>query len=181
MNNEYLDIVDGNNEKTGKRELRSLVHSTGLLHRTVHVYVFKRVNSTIYFLVHLRAKNKDLNPNKWDTRFGGHIKSGEDVASAVVNEIKEEIGLDIDKNELTEGSWVRGGRYPNCEFVKIFYLEYTRNLKNLKFNDGEVQKVKWFQAADIIKELGTNPEDWSASKDGFEKAYSEVPPGGGKA
>ena len=76
MEKEYLDLVDENNNLTGEKELRSVVHSTGLWHRTVHIYFFRKINNIFEFLVHLRSKDKDLRPNCWDTRFGGHIKAG---------------------------------------------------------------------------------------------------------
>lgn len=95
MSNEYLDIVDENNNPTGKKRLRSEVHTLGLWHRTVHIYFFRERNGGIEFLVHLRAKNKDLNPNKWDTRFGGHIRAGEKLEDTVIKEVHEELGLQI--------------------------------------------------------------------------------------
>jgi len=76
MPEEYLEIVNENNDLISRVEPRSFVHSTGLWYRTVHIYFFRKSNKKIEFLVHLRAKTKDLNPNKWDARFGGHIKSG---------------------------------------------------------------------------------------------------------
>ncbi len=168
MADEYLDIVDEQNKLTGGKELRSVAHSTGLWHRVVHVYFFRKVNKTIEFLVHLRSKNKDLSPNCWDTRFGGHIKAGESVEAAVVNEIKEEVGLQVDFSRLTEGEWHTGGTYPNREFQKAYYLEYNEPIENLTFNDGEVQEVKWVLAEDILRSITENPKTWATKKEVFE-------------
>ncbi len=167
MADEYLDIVDESNTLTGKKELRSVVHATGLWHRTVHVYLFRNTKSGIDFLIHLRSKFKDGAPNCWDTRFGGHIKSGEDVERGCVNEIKEELGLDIIFSDLIEGEWRRSDSYPNCEFSKSYYLKYDNPVEELSFNDGEVQEVKWLSESGIIDSM-EKERNWAASREGFE-------------
>lgn len=169
MADEYLDLVDEENNLTGKNELRSIVHSTGLWHRTVHIYLFRKINNNIEFLVHLRSKNKDLHPNCWDTRFGGHIKSGENIENGVTNEIKEELGINLNPSKLIEGEFRKSDKYPNREFSKIYYLEYSKPLANLTFNDGEVQEVKWLSKEDIPNSIDQSPEKWSGSKVGFEE------------
>ncbi|MCE9549073.1 NUDIX domain-containing protein [Candidatus Nomurabacteria bacterium] len=171
MADEYLDLVDEENNLTGKNEARSIVHSTGLWHRTVHIYLFRKAESGFEFLVHLRAKDKDLSPNCWDTRFGGHIKSGESIEDGVMKEIKEELGIDINLLKLIEGQWRKRDNYPNREFSKVYYLEYNEPLENLSFNDGEVQEIKWLSVEGILNGIGQEPEKWSGSKEGFESVY----------
>lgn len=168
MADEYLDIVDEQNKLTGGKELRSVTHATGLWHRVVHVYFFRKINNSIEFVVHLRSKNKELAPNCWDTRFGGHVKSGESIETAVMNEIQEEVGLKIDFSKLTEGEWHTGGRYPNQEFQKPYFLEYNETLENLSFNDGEVEEVKWLSSEKIIDSLMNDPKSWTTKKETFE-------------
>lgn len=166
MLEEYLDIVDENNNPTGESKPRSLVHSTGLWHRTAHIYFFRRTDNTIELLVHLRAKTKDLHPNRWDTRFGGHIKAGEDIEQSVIDEIKEELGLNVSLRDLIEGEWIKRKRdYPNNEFSKVYYFEFKENLKDLRFDDGEVQRVKWLSIEEIKKSMGKEPNMWSGKSD----------------
>src|SRR3989338_1296834 len=112
---EYFDIVDENNQQTGEKRLRFEAHTLGLWHRTVHIYFFRQKDNQIEFLVHLRSKYKDLHPNCWDTRFGGHLKSGETIEKTVINEIKEELGLEIDLNSLIKGSVHKRDKKTNRE------------------------------------------------------------------
>lgn len=163
---EYFDMVDENNIPVGKKVLRSEAHAQGLWHRTVHIYLF-RVTDDIEFLVHLRAKTKDLNPNKWDTRFGGHLKSGESIDEAVASELQDEIGLVLDPSNLIQGEILKRDKYPNREFTNVYYYRFQNEISNLKFNDGEVQEVKWMKSSDIIKSLTGKREMWSASKNGL--------------
>ncbi len=168
---EYLDLVDENNKLTGKNELRSVIHSTGLWHRTVHIYIFKEVEGEIYFLVHLRAKDKDLKPNCWDTRFGGHIKSGESVEEGINNELREELGLELEKSNLIEGKIYKRDHNPNREFTHSFYHRFNGDISTLKFNDGEVQEIKWMKASDVIDSMNKQPEIWSATIPGFTEVF----------
>ena len=167
MPDEYLDVVSENNELIGKKELRSKIHLEGIWHRTVHVYLFRKKDNVIEFLVHLRSPLKDLNPNKWDTRFGGHIKSGLSLEEAVKAEVKEEIGLEVSQQKLYEGEWYKRDKFPNREFSKVYFLEFNDDVSTLKFNDGEVQEVRWLRAEKIKDSLTKSPQDWSTSLRGF--------------
>lgn len=164
---EYLDIVDKNNVLTGEKKLRSEIHSQGLWHRTVHIYLFKIIENDVYFLVHLRAKNKDLHPNCWDTRFGGHIKSGGSIEDGIKSELMEEVGLELEQSSLIQGEVYKRDHNPNREFTHSFYYRFDGDIATLKFNDGEVQKIKWMESEDIIKSMTEEPEIWSGGMKGF--------------
>jgi isopentenyldiphosphate isomerase len=166
MKNEYLDIVDENNQLIGKKT-RKEAHSFGLWHRTVHIYYYILKNDNYYFLVHLRSKLKDLNPNKWDTRFGGHLKSGEKVEDALLNELEEEIGIRANLNNFITGPVCKTENYPNNEFNYIFYYKGQEDISGLKFKDNEVQRVRWMSAEEIIESFKNNPKDWSSKLDEF--------------
>jgi isopentenyl-diphosphate delta-isomerase len=167
MSEEYFDITDENNNPTGKTALRSEAHTKGFWHRTVHIYLFRQNEENLEFLVHLRSKNKDLHPNNWDTRFGGHLKSGDSVEQALRSELQEEIGLVSEDKNLIKGEVVKAENFPNNEFTYIYYYDFTGNNSELKFNDGEVQDIKWMKADDIIDSMEHNADIWSGSKRGF--------------
>ncbi|NCD01007.1 NUDIX domain-containing protein [bacterium] len=171
MKKEYISIVDENNNLIGEKKERKEVHSFGLWHRVVHIYYFMKKNNKYYFLCHLRSKEKDLSPNKWDTRFGGHVQSGESIEKAVVEELKEEIGLNSKFNEYIEGEIFKKENYPNNEFAYVFYYKGSEDVSNLKFQDNEVQKVKWFLAEDIIKNIKNDKKKWAGGVDDFKTIY----------
>lgn len=169
-----MDIVDDNNQLTGGSLPRSVVHKNGQLHRAVHIYVFRQKQSNIELLVHLRSEQKDLNPGRWDTRFGGHIRQGQTQDQAVQSEINDEIGLKIQTSDLLEGNWEKGGRHPNNEFNKLYYLEFKGDVNDLRFNDGEVQKVKWMDPLDIREAVRKEPDKWSGSLGRLELAINQL-------
>ncbi|MDO8529764.1 MAG: NUDIX domain-containing protein [bacterium] len=167
MPEEIIDIVDENNELTGETALRSKIHAEGVWHQTVHIYLFRKNNNEMEFLVHLRSPFKDLSPNCWDTRFGGHIKSGLTLEEGAKTELEEEIGLNADGYKLIEGEWRKRNMMPNREFTKTYFLEYLDNMSDLKFNDGEVQEIKWMSIQEIKDSMIKNPKEWSGSIKGF--------------
>ncbi|MFH1760359.1 MAG: NUDIX domain-containing protein [bacterium] len=88
-NEEWSDIVDQKGNVISKAP-RSMCHSNpSLLHPVVHLQVF---NEQGELYLQKRSVSKDIQPGKWDTAVGGHIKSGEDIESALLREICEELG-----------------------------------------------------------------------------------------
>lgn len=169
---ELFDLVNENNEATGKTITRKEAHQTGAWHRTVHIYLY-RFNPEIQLLVHLRSKSKDLCPNMWDTRFGGHLKAGETVEDCVSNELKEEVGLTLDQSKLIAGDIYQSGEYPNREFSYQFYYHFTDDTSSLVFNDGEVQDVRWLTLTEIENEMKLSPDKWSGKRI-FEKIQRDL-------
>jgi len=70
---------------------RSACHGNPLLlHRTAHVVVFSTSGQV---LLQKRSRHKDIQPGKWDTAVGGHLKPGESFEQAARREMQEELGL----------------------------------------------------------------------------------------
>lgn len=172
MAEEFLDIVNENNELSGESASRSKIHAEGIWHRTVHIFVFRKYKEQVEFLVHLRAAFKDKHPNKWATSFGGHIKSGLSVEDGVRAELEEEIGIDVEFEKLRGGYWHKRDKNPNREFSKSYCLEYDGKLEDLKFNDEEVQTVKWLSFSEIMESIQKNPEKWAGSGKGIVYAFN---------
>ena len=166
---EKLDILDESGNPTGETEKRSIIHSSGLWHRVVHIYLYRKINKTTELLVHLRAKTKDLHPNTWDTRFGGHVKAGDSLDTAVKKELLEEIGLQINSHKITLGPTYKKLNFPNNEFVTAFFYEFDGDIKELSFKDQEVQQVKWMSVEDITTSMNTETKIWASSKSRFNK------------
>lgn len=131
-----------------------------------HIFLQKK-NKTLEILVHLRSKFKDQDPDKWDTRFGGHLNSGKSIEETLIKEIKEETGLQINFSNLLKGVTVKYNGGKNKEFFSIYYYNFLGNKEELSFDDGEVQEVKWMSEVEIIQSMDKNPEKWAAKKYGF--------------
>lgn len=82
---EYLDVVDENNNLTGKIEERNIIHEKGIWHREVAVWI---MNEQGKILLQKRASTKKQEPNKWAI-CAGHIDAGETVENAILRELEK--------------------------------------------------------------------------------------------
>lgn len=160
---EFLDIVDENGDLTGAKELRSVVHEKGLWHRVAVAYFF-RGNATdkIELLVHLRSEFKEQNPNRWAIRFGGHVEAGSTPEETIIKEIKEEIGISVNFEDLLIGKVSSYNVENNKEFGYQYFYNFLGNVNDLHFSDGEVQAVKWMSLDEIEKSMIDQPELWAS-------------------
>ena len=78
MTEEYLDIVDENDNVIGK-DTRKAVHANYMIHRGVHIFV---VNSHGQILIQKRSMNKDYYPGYFDISVGAQVSSGESYEEA---------------------------------------------------------------------------------------------------
>jgi len=93
---ELVDVYDENNEPTGQVTDRWNAVLNGLWRRTVSCWI---MNEKGEILLQKRSKNKKRNPGRW-AKTGGQVDSGEDVQTAIIREVKEELGIDVPKNQV---------------------------------------------------------------------------------
>lgn len=167
MTAELFDIVDENNKPLNITKERFLVHKDGDWHNGVHIYV---LNDNDEFLVHLRSPHKDLQPNCWDTRFGGHVEAGDTIENTAVKELQEEIGIKVKFEELKKGEVYKWDGKTNREFNHAYYYKFRKG-DVIKFNDSEVVEVKWMSVEAIIKSIENNPNEWASRIPTFKRVY----------
>ncbi len=93
---EILEFVDINDNVLGTLS-RKEIHMKGLYHRAVHVFVFNLVGE-IY--VQRRSSIKDRFPDRLDSSAAGHVGPGESYEDTAVRELKEELGIDSQVEEV---------------------------------------------------------------------------------
>ena len=163
---EFLDIYDKKNNPLGETKKRSEVHRDGDWHRTSHIYL---VNNQGQFLVHLRSPLKDIKPNCWDTRFGGHVTAGKTYQETALEETKQELGLKVQASDLRLGPLVRQDDKTNKEFSQSYFYFFNDSISKLHFDDNEVVKVKWMSQDEIIKAMSKEPDRWAGAVEQFKE------------
>jgi len=93
---ELIDVIDDAGRTIGVAT-RAEMRAQRLPHRCVYVLVF---NSRGELFVHLRTATKDIFPSHWDVAVGGVLVAGESFDEGVRREVREELGLELDTEEL---------------------------------------------------------------------------------
>lgn len=163
---EYFDVLNEKGEYTGKVESRDVCHKEGLWHKAVAVFV---VNSKGQVLLQKRSAKKKMWPNMWDITAGGHVDSGEFGFESIIREIKEELGIDIDKKDITFiGSSLssnKKGDVINNHLNEYYIVSKDVDETKLILQEDEVSEVKWMDKDEIVKRV-LNKYDGITDKEG---------------
>ena len=138
---ELIEVIDDNGNFTGEVVDIKELHDRNLLHHEIVVCI---VNDNREVLLQKRSANKRYNANKWAV-LAGHVDAKESLEDAALREIKEELGVSVQKRELIP--------------LGIHNLTYYYFVKsNLKEDDFVLQKeelsaVKWVPINEVITRI----------------------------
>ena len=156
MAKEMIDEYNQRGEKLGVID-KDEAHSKGLWHKSVHVWI---LNSNNEILLQYRCADKKLYPDTWDCSFAGHISAGETSIDAVLREGKEELGIDVDLNNLnyilTNREHLSYDDIDSNEFVDIYLLRQDVELDNIVFQEEEVSDAKYVSIEEFFNLMSSN-------------------------
>lgn len=144
--NELFPIVNEDGEVIGCMTRGEAHCGTKILHPVVHLHVF---NSEGELFLQKRPSWKDIQPGKWDTATGGHIDYGEDVASALRREVREELGI-TNFEPVSLGHYVFESRFEK-ELVYVFKTVYDGLVIP---NADELDGGRFWTENDILANIG---------------------------
>ena len=143
---EFIDIVDENDNLTGEIKDRDFVHNNNLYHRHVSCFILNKKGEV---LLQRRSITKKKNPGIW-SKTGGHVDTGETVIDALKREVKEEIGLEMDDNNIF---FMNKFKSTNPNYFSYGYIYITDNkISDYKLQLDEVDKVEYFKIEDLENE-----------------------------
>lgn len=174
---EYFDVLNECGEFTGKVETRDNCHKQGLWHRANYGFIFNK-NGDV--LSQKRSKTKKLWPDLWDITAGGHVLAGEFGYEALIREVKEELGIDIEQKDLLylvgSTSVNVKGDIINKHFNECFIINKDVDISKIKLQEEEVSEIKWFTKEEILNRINNNYEGitdktgpWNFLKKYYEK------------
>ena len=134
-NMELLDVLDENGNPTGEVESREEIYRKGLWHRSSHIWI---INDDKELLVQKRNPNKKTFPNLWAISVAGHVDSGESSRETAVRELKEEVNLDVNGDELEYLFNIKRIQPYNDSYLRVFDDVYLLN-KNIDIDQTKLQ------------------------------------------
>ncbi len=158
---EYTQIVDRKDNIIGKK-LRSEITKDDI-YRVSSLWVF---NQNRELLIAQRPMWKKNDPGKWSESAVGTLEVGETYQSNLVKEAKEELGLDLNENELV----FVGKEFFESSKNKLFGAMYAVILSNtpkLELNSHEVPNIEWISNDKIKDELSEADNRFVGSFDNF--------------
>jgi isopentenyldiphosphate isomerase len=96
---ELLTIYDENLKEIGDMP-RDEIHKRGLKHKVVHCWIIEKEVNDVFIYFQQRSYGKSDFPGMYDIACAGHIDAGEEAENAMLRELKEEVGLKINKGDL---------------------------------------------------------------------------------
>lgn len=142
---EERDLYNSNLEKTNKTYFKGDKIPDGYYPMVVMIAI---ENSNGEFLMQKRSENKG---GDWGVT-GGHPKKGETPIEGIVTEVKEELGIDINPNEVIEFNSGCDGK--DC--YRMYYIKKDINLNDITIQEEELTEVKYFSMKELEEMVNNN-------------------------
>ncbi|MCA9076230.1 MAG: NUDIX domain-containing protein [Planctomycetaceae bacterium] len=148
---EIFDVCDADDNVIGQAT-RADVHANGLLHRAVHMWVFR---SDGRMLLHFRSSTKDEYPHCYTSSASGHVDAGESYDTAAVRELREELGLEASLEYLIK---LPAGPDTANEHTVLYRCETDATPTP---DPGEIERIEWRTIDEIATMIDANPEQFT--------------------
>ena len=142
---ELVQVLTEDGKLTGNCIDKLKAHKEGICHGISAVGL---INSDGKLLLQKRLSTKKLEPSKWDYSSAGHIDLNENSEDAIIRETYEELGIVIDKKELTliDTFLVKvkltDEVYIN-HFTYLYIVKKDIDINEFKINKKEISMVKY--------------------------------------
>ena len=136
---ELLEYYDEKNEELIGIEERDYIHKNNLWHREVAVWVRNEKNQV---LIQRRSSNKKQAPNKLSIT-AGHVDVNEEVQDAAIREVREEIGLEINKEDLIFLDVYKNEQFENMCYQYTYLVKTNCKIEEFTIQEDEVSELMY--------------------------------------
>jgi len=156
MSDEYVILVDENDNPIGSEEKVRCHLPNGKLHRAFTALLFDKNGRLV---LTRRAKEKMLWPKDWDGTVASHPREGETYTSSAERRMPEEVGISCKMDYLMKFEYHVpykniGSENEICGTLIGIVDESTK----FKMIEGEIDEIKWISASELLSEIKNNPK-----------------------
>ena len=153
---EYVILVDGNDNPIGSEEKVKCHLPNGKLHRAFTALLFDKKGRLV---LTKRAKEKMLWPEDWDGTVASHPREGETYISSAERRMPEELGVSCKMDYLMKFEYHVpykdvGSENEICGTLIGIVDESTK----FKIVEDEIDEIKWVSVNELISEIKNNPK-----------------------
>lgn len=134
---EFVDVLDEYGNKTGIVKKHSEAKKDKNYTLAVHIWI---QNSQGEILLQKRSLKKHTYPSMWDIT-GGKVRAFESGIEAIIREVKEELGIDVEASELEYVLRFPAQQNSKPMFLDVYLLEKDIKLESLTLQEEEVEDV----------------------------------------
>lgn len=154
---EFVILVDKDDNEIGTCE-KIDAHKKGLLHRAFSILIF---NSAGQMLIQKRAQNKYHCPGLWSNACCSHPRPGENLLSAAIRRLNEELGIVCDLRH--SDSFIYRTEFSNglVEY-ELDHVFIGQSDSTPVLNKNEVEEFKWIYLEDLKTDVLDHPEKYTS-------------------
>ena len=153
---EYVILVDKNDNKIGLEEKVKCHLPNGKLHRAFTALLFDKNGRLI---LTKRSSSKMLWPGDWDGTFASHPRETETYISSAARRMPEELGIQCEMDYLMKFEYHVPYKNVGSENeICGTLVGIVDDLANFKVVDEEISEIKALSADELKQDLEKNPQ-----------------------
>lgn len=149
MTGEYVDLYDKNknllNEKTFREKGKKAIVSKGKYTIVVLAIIYNSGGEVLFQKTSTRKKGLVALP-------GGHVAAGQTSFEGIQDELKEEMNLDIQKEDIL---YIKTYKY-DYAFKDVYYIKKDIDIKSLSFQEDEVEEAFYLSENEVYNLIEDN-------------------------
>lgn len=171
---ELLELCREDGSGTGVVQERTLVHESGGLHRTSHVWIVRPAKTGSFFelLLQKRSACKDSYPGCYDISAAGHVPAGCGYLDTALRELEEELGVKARPEDLQQAflhlgyaeAEFCGKPFKNAEASMVYLYFQPVRLGELKLQETEVEEACWMEYGKLLEDVRLEAEQGKVGK-----------------
>ena len=174
---ELIDILTPEGVNTGRSAPRNVIHSNGLWHKSVHVWIRNHAGE---LLLQQRSPTKETFPGLLDISAAGHISAGNTSRDTAVREIHEELGILVEDKVLKYLFTMKcsycspDNAIKDNEITDVYLMIVPVDLEEITPDPDEVSGLSFFEVNTLKNMIITKSDLMVPHEEEYRRLFKEI-------